>query len=743
MTLHVTGYADRWNVKQGETVRFMISVQGNRPYTARVARVHCGDPNPKGPGYREDDKPCAITGTHEGAEQPIRLGSWVDVPRADLPAGPVAFRATVRPTLVKGAHAVLAWRGADGAELVLGIDAEGAFAAVSDANGAGGRISTATPLTLQSWHDISCAWDPAGGTLSVAQRPHQPRYDRDEKAGAKAQAKAGALSGTGQVTLAARRGADDIATAHFNGKLEAPRILALGDAQAALTSQAAPLAAWDFAIGIASDTITDTGPGGFDGRCVNLPTRAMTGATWKRDTQRWTDAHDQWAAIHFHDDDIGDAGWSPSLSLTIPDDWPSGVYALHLESDGHRDNIPFHVRARIPGSQAKVAFLAPTFSYTIYGQFARPNRQAALRERSLAWGALPQSADGHPEYGKATYNWHTDGSGICYASMRRPMVDKRVNHIQTPDPSPDGSGTYWLAADSYITDMLDREGIAYEVVTDHDLHAEGVDALKPYNVVMTGQHPEYHSDQTLDAIAGYIQSGGRFMYLGGNGFYWKVAVHQDGPWALEVRRAEGGIRLWATEPGESYHSFDGSYGGLWRRLGRPPQSIVGVGFSTQGEYAGYPYTFGSGILDPRVAFLREGMEEIAQPGSVFGERGFMGGGAGGHELDRADISLGTPHHAIVLATCIVPDETYTMVNEERYDHTYWPHKSREDIARGDIVFFEAPNGGAVLSVGSMNYIGAMPVDGYTCPAARLVLNAIRRFADPAPFAPTQPCAKPA
>ena len=35
------------------------------------------------------------------------------------------------------------------------------------------------------------------------------------------------------------------------------------------------------------------------------------------------------------------------------------------------------------------------------------------------------------------------------------------------------------------------------------------------------------------------------MYLGGNGFYWRVAAHQDLPGVLEVRRAEGGIRTWA------------------------------------------------------------------------------------------------------------------------------------------------------------------------------------------------------
>ena len=30
---------------------------------------------------------------------------------------------------------------------------------------------------------------------------------------------------------------------------------------------------------------------------------------------------------------------------------------------------------------------------------------------------------------------------------------------------------------------------------------------------------------------------------------------------------------WAAEPGEYYHSFDGHYGGLWRRLGRPPELL--------------------------------------------------------------------------------------------------------------------------------------------------------------------------
>jgi len=50
-----------------------------------------------------------------------------------------------------------------------------------------------------------------------------------------------------------------------------------------------------------------------------------------------------------------------------------------------------------------------------------------------------------------------------------------------------------------------------------------------------------------------------------------------------------------------------------------------------------------------------------------------------------------------------------------------------------LTFFETPNGGAVFSVGSMNFIGALPIDNYDSVAARLITNIVKRFADPAPF----------
>jgi N,N-dimethylformamidase len=741
--LPITGYADRWSVRQGEAIRFMISVADGARYRARVARILCGDPNPAGPSYREVPMPCATEGEHAGLEQPIRLGSWVDVPALDIGSGgaPIALLATVWPTRPEaGEQAVLCWNGG-GVTLTLGLGPQGATCHL-EAQDRTVSLALDRPLTERAWHDIACRIDPTRGVLELAQVPRRRRLDIEEGAQRSTAIPAGVtLAGLGGAAIAARR-RDGKAARHFDGKIARPRILRgdtdIGTLLRMQTGGAAPapatiVADWDFSLGIPTDAVADTGPGRWHGRCLNLPMRAMTGPGWTGAVHRWTESPGEYDAIHFHADDIGDAGWTPSLTLTVPEDWPSGVYALHLETDAGRDNIVFYVRARQPGRQARVAFLAPTFSYTIYGQFVRPGRQQEIASRAAAWGALPQAPDGHPDYGLSTYNFHADGSGVAMASMRRPMIDKRIGQFHLMDPDPAGSGTYWIAADSYITDLLDRCGIGFEVITDHDLHAEGAALLSRYDVVLTGQHPEYHTAETLGAIATYLETGGRFIYLGGNGFYWRVAPHPDGPWALEVRRAEGGIRLWEALPGEGYHAFDGAYGGLWRRLGRPPQALVGVGFSSQGVYKGFPYTFADAILHPRVAFLREGLEGIAVPGGIFGERGLMGGGAAGHELDRADVALGTPRHALVIASAVVEDPSYQPVNEERRDHT-WPGP-REALIRSDLTFFETPNGGAVFSVGSMNFIGALPVDGYANPVARLIENLVRRFADPRPFSP--------
>jgi N,N-dimethylformamidase len=195
-----------------------------------------------------------------------------------------------------------------------------------------------------------------------------------------------------------------------------------------------------------------------------------------------------------------------------------------------------------------------------------------------------------------------------------------------------------------------------------------------------------------------------------------------------VRRAEGGVRAWDAESGESFHAFSGEYGGLWRRNMRAPQRLVGVGFISQGfDHCSY-YRRTEEARDKRVGWMFEGVE-----GELLGDFGILQGGAAGLEIDAADRGLGTPAHALVVARSENHSNTYELVAEE----VLIPHGATDAVINPDIhadlTFFETGQGGAVFSTGSIAYAGSLAWNGFDNNLFRLTTNVLNRFKDPAPF----------
>lgn len=335
----------------------------------------------------------------------------------------------------------------------------------------------------------------------------------------------------------------------------------------------------------------------------------------------------------------------------------------------------------------------------------------------------------HPELGASLYDVHSDGSGICYSSRLRPILNMRPK-AQTATAGI-GSMLWGYNADTHLTDWLEAQGFEFDVATDEDLDRDGVELLRHYSVVLTGTHPEYTSKPMLDALQSYLGGGGRLMYMGGNGFYWRVAYHKELPGVMEVRRAEDGTRAWMARPGEYYHSFSGEYGGLWRRQDRAPQRLAGVGFIAQGFDHSVGYQRTSASDDPRVAFAFDGIERDA----AIGDAGLIGGGAAGMEVDIADPALGTPPHTLVVATSDELPDTYLLVNEEQLINTPDTLGTTNARIRADIAFFETPNGGAVFSFSSIAWCGSLAHNNYDNSASRLTGNVLRRFVSPEPFLP--------
>jgi hypothetical protein len=66
----LTGYADRFSVAPGEKIAFKVSSTASTPYQARLVRVICSDPNPTGPGIKEEDLAAVFTGTYPSGCSP-------------------------------------------------------------------------------------------------------------------------------------------------------------------------------------------------------------------------------------------------------------------------------------------------------------------------------------------------------------------------------------------------------------------------------------------------------------------------------------------------------------------------------------------------------------------------------------------------------------------------------------------------------------------------------------------------
>ncbi|MCL4764647.1 MAG: N,N-dimethylformamidase [Hyphomicrobiaceae bacterium] len=739
--LPIAGYADRLSVRPGETIAFKVSNATGAPVTTRLVRVISADPNPAGLGLREEAVASSVRMVKEPGHHGVQRGSFAHIDGGVVVMGlsSLTLIATVQPTQLGRECAILCLRDGEGRRGVgLGMDERGRFVATFGLVEAIERLECPEPVRDHAWYRVWLTYDARSRQATIGQQALKTGRPDGPARTAASQVALPQPIGAGQILVSAA--GDENGGLTFNGRIERPmifdRVLSADDVASAAEGKSVSglVAGWDFSREISSTRIVDIGPHGLHGRLVDMPTRAVTGSTWTGREMCWRHAPAEYAAIHFHDDDIEDCRWPTSYEWTVPEGLRSGTYALRLEAGGEQENIPFFVVVPKGRKTADICVLVSTFTYVVYGNHARPEWltdpawRTAWEEQTKAWGGYPHNPGQHREYGLSTYNFHTDGSGICFASWHRPMLNVRSGYITYPDPEIRGSGLRHYPADSHLIAWLEAKGLSYDLITDWELHHEGYELLKPYRVVMTGSHPEYHTREMLDALETYRDNGGRFCYLGGNGFYWKIALSKEKPGLIEIRRAEGGIRAWAAEAGEYYNQLDGEYGGLWRRNGRPPQELCGVGFTAQGNFVGSYYRVLPEASDPRVSWVLEGVTD-----ERIGDFGLSGHGAAGFELDRTDKRLGTPRHAIVIARSEdhPPEAPWVLVPEEQLTHlTTIPGEPPRELIHADMTFFETPNNGAVFSTGSITFCGCLPVNGFENNISRLLQNVVDRFLDP-------------
>jgi N,N-dimethylformamidase len=753
-TKRIHGYADPLSVKAGQTVSFMISGEGTDHVDAQLVRLLHGDESPEGPGFVEQEVVSTIPATIAVKRQFTQLGGHavVDDPRQLLmPKGDFTLYAFVYPTKpgIKRQAILSKWDVVASKGYGLGISAEGKLEFWVGDGAQIDHVAAEIPLVERVWYFVAASYSAASGEVRLHQVGVVNRYNsltgpvvpRDYDSHVTETLKVKPADPGAAIPFLWAGGSEEndlrgrFVSILYNGKIDragvAGAVLSDADIAEILRGGVPPaavpwIAHWDTTAGYTDtgigDTIVDTGPNGLHAQGVNRPVRGMTGWNWagRDDCYRLNPA--QYGGIAFHDDALTDARWQPTVTLTIPDDLKSGVYALRLRAGDAEDHIPFFVAAAKP--KAPLAVLIATFSYLAYANeqlaFGSPVAQSIVAHTPIL---SEEDIENYKlqEFGLSTYDHHGDGAGCCYTSWRRPIINMR------PKFRAGSIGVPWaLPADLSLIWWLDHAGYDFEVLTDHDLHEGGAAALAPYRTVITCTHPEYYSEKMLDGTEDYMRAGGRLMYLGGNGYYWVCGLREDEPHCMEVRKLDTGSRAWQADPGEGYLATTGERSGLWRSRGRPPQKIVGVGFTSEGMDESQPFERMPDSFHRRAAWMFEGIG----PQEKIGDFGLGLGGAAGLEIDRYDLALGTPPHALLLAASHGHSDNYPLVSEEVAYAFPGRGGTQDPQVRADITYFTTANDGACLSIGSIAWSQALPCKGGENNTATFMRNVLGAFLTP-------------
>jgi N,N-dimethylformamidase len=720
------GYIDQFTVEPGSLVPLKVSSTIDSVDVQIVRLVH-GDQNPSGPGRKEVVQDWGASRIRPG-HQIARAGSCaISDPLPAVGEGEWQIEVAFRPNLVdSGApQAIVALADAsDAAVAILAIGATNSFElygasretdpVVADQ---GGRAKD------RRWYRAQLNIDPHGAVSAEIESIDDPTGAHHHWSLKESPATVGAAPASPvHVVLGAATDPRTAESPHkafcFNGRVADPivRFTALSEAQDTRGGQE-----WTWLLGNTIGAVhrpDTTGTVAFTLR--NAPTDALRGPNWSGRWLHFQECPDEYGALGFHEDDLEDAGWDTSAEISLPDNVSSGVYAARLTAGDQLRYVPFFVRPALSGTRAKIALIMPTFTYMAYAN-------EHMRETDLEGTGVFEAPVVHPhdvqierhrEFGLSLYDRHRDGTGVCLSSTRRPILNLAPDYRVWMDGAP-----RHLAADLYLVDWLEHFGYEYDILTDHAVHEHGPEALRGYSVLITGGHPEYTSESLLDAVEGHVRAGGGLMYLGGNGHYWVTSVDPERPHLIEIRRGQAGTRTWECESGEGHHASSGEPGGLWRHRDRPPNRLLGVGFTSQGWDTHAPGFH-------RV--LEEGTEwewvfdGVASP-EAFGTEGLVMGGASGDELDRFAVENGSPEETVWLGTSNGHSNYYQLVIEDLL-MTYAGQGGRnQPLVRSDMVIVPGAEGGGVFSVGSIAWSGSLSWDGYENDVSRITRNVLDHY----------------
>ncbi len=751
-------YTDQISIAAGDHIT--VHVSSDAPYRVSLYR-----PGPDADRPEQGAEELAAEHCATPRVQPIHPGSYVHVNQG-LPPGPLPALTIECWLFLWGTgnwQAVLSQRDARSAApqapegFGLLVDPEGRLVAATGVEPVGldEALRSNGPMPLRRWIHVAATFAPGSTALWLdgACIAETARLPAAWAAAAPLRVGASGIDGVADAFLEGDIAMPALYAAALDAHQLAQRVAARG-----LQAPGGPvlLACWPLDE-MRGEVVRDLSPHQRTGRLLNHGTRMLNGPAFDavavpRYHQRDAAGHDpaedvsRRAGLRFASDDLVDCCWDPCHRFTVPASAPSGIYVLRFdyEQDGQPRiyDLSVVVRRAAHRPAARLLVLAATNSWLAYSAtpFATNPPGDPLWPRRCA--GLPNS---HPlAPAQCTYTYHRAGQPTYHAGLRMPRPHTSPRALYAPE----GSGfAQWVRLERHLHTWLDRQGYAYDVVADMDLHRDP-GLLQGYDAVVVNGHSEYWSAPAYDGLERYLAGGGNSIVLSGNSMYWRVSF-DAGCTVMEQRKthtphdAASGADSSTVAPagphGEQYHSQDGLRGGLWRYADRSCAGAIGL--DTAGWGFAEPRDFGVYRVRDAGHFLFHAPFEtgLAQ-GASFGHG--PGGAlprAIGHEWDlttatlvrmtrhwpadaaRPDTQAGI--HVIAEGIRQVPGRLDAYI-----DWFEAPVDSLDGLSC-EMVYWERPAGGRVFNAGA---VGASWVLGVDPQMGRLLANVLAAFAVPYP-----------
>ncbi|MBJ6764987.1 hypothetical protein JGU66_29840 [Myxococcaceae bacterium JPH2] len=458
-------------------------------------------------------------------------------------------------------------------------------------------------------------------------------------------------------------------------------------------------------------TVADLGPSGRTGTIVNQAGWMIGGPGFDASAVprhgTYVPAQDptRGHALRFASDDLYDCGWSVTHTYAVPESTPPGLHVARVFVGGAPVyDVPFVVKRAASRPPAQVLVLCAINTWLAYSS------------------PFEGQAAGFPQY--SCYTSHGAGQPTFQVGLRMPLRAAGATSLYS---APSVGYSHLVRAERFLHQWLERNGYAFDLVTDLDLH-QNPGLLSGYKVLCINGHSEYWSAPAWDGVDAFLTSGGSVVALSGNSLFWRVSFDASGT-VMECRKYDAGQGFGGLvdSVGELWHSQDFQRGGLLRECGRPGWKLLGL------EASGFVGTDAAQftaltVQQPQHTFFTTPQATGVVSGSPLGQG--PGGAlprAVGHEWDarvgRLLLSPPPPGASVPVEPSGITTLATASKSEGVLDYYGTWHSGTSTIV-SEVIQWDRPQGGHVFYVGTIGAGWALSAD---VALQRLMHNVLYHF----------------